>query len=158
MSLRALGNPHLPPRPTRRLGVESAHGYRLKCHSIEAPGETFDPGRFAGWQDAIAPALPQPPSDARRPGVGFVIFHQAPVGDYLVCGRWDNHNELKLVTWVAPAGSAKFAPANERQSICVWDMDVIIDERDAFVAATGADGLDIEAYLGQPAGQETSGE
>ncbi|MCJ7420684.1 hypothetical protein [Sphingomicrobium astaxanthinifaciens] len=151
MTLAALGNPAVAPRPTRWLGVEAARDYLLKTYAIEGPGETFERARFADWDAAVAPALPSPARDALRPGVGFVIFHQAAIGDYLVLGRWDNRNELKLPVWVAPPGSARFAPAGERQSLCVWDLDIIIAERDAFVLATGADGLDIERYLGQPA-------
>ena len=80
-------------------------------------------------------------------GVGFLITHQAIAGDYLIAGWWDNVNELPMRTFVSQPGAADFCPSNERQSICIWDVDVVTAERDAFVAAFGEDGLDKETYL-----------
>jgi hypothetical protein len=66
--------------------------------------------------------------------------------DYLVVGWWDNENELRMKIWVTENGQWREA-LNE--SFCVWDMQVMAFERDAFVATLLQKQPDVAAYLQQ---------
>ena len=146
MTITELANPVMPPRAIDARGIVERNGWRLKHYSVVQQGE-FDRARFRGLEQVLDQMLPKPATDQLRHGVGFLITHQATAGDYLIAGWWDNVNELPMQTFVSQPGAADFCPSNERQSICIWDVDVVTAERDAFVAAFGEDGLDKETYL-----------
>jgi len=138
-------------RPTRRCGVREMAGWRMRLHAITLPGEDFDWHAFGGGLDMAAAALPPPAVAAGRPGVGFIIALQGRRVDYLVVCWWARENELPLRVFVrdrAPASAWRAAEGEE--SICVWDLEVIRRERDAYVATvlSKSGPADAEAYLG----------
>jgi len=140
------------PRPTRFLGVIDYAGYRLKCHAITVDGQWPDQ---VDWQPAITTLcteLPQPARSDVRPGVGFLILHHGRGADYLVLGWWDNGNELPLRLRIREHGRADWRAAQAHESICVWDIELIAAERDAYVATVlGGRGIAaVEDYLAAP--------
>ncbi len=138
------------PRPTLFEGVRNLAGWRIKQYAITLPGETLDRAPFdAGFRFA-AESLPQPPVAHGRFGVGFAICHQGRGINYLVLCWWSRENELPLRVFVREHGETKmWRPARGEESVCVWDLEVINRERDAYVrtilSKTGAP--DIETYL-----------
>ncbi|MFN9975158.1 MAG: hypothetical protein ACK58T_35230, partial [Phycisphaerae bacterium] len=86
----------------------------------------------------IEATLPEPARTKSRPGVAFVIHHIATPLDYLVVCWWDNENELLTRVLTRNAAAATRDPAtpfrlSERESFCVWDMDIMWHERAAYV-------------------------
>ena len=138
------------PRPLHFLGIETIAGYRLKGYSIHYGDADFDRGRFEGGWKLVSATLPQPAAAKGRPEVGFVILHQGKTGDYFILCWWDHENELPIKVFVRDASA--WRPANEGESVCVWDLRVIWWEREAYVATMMSgkpDGL--EEYLARVA-------
>jgi hypothetical protein len=141
------------PRPIRFHGLRDVDGWRLKRYSIVYGGGAVDWPAFEPVHALIDAALPRPAVSAPRPGVGFVIAHQGRTALYYVLGWWDNENELPLRVFVRglEEGSA-WRPARGSESVCVWDLQVISFEREAYVATLLAGGADpaaaTNAYLG----------
>jgi len=135
------------PRSLDAHGVESRDGWRIKRYAIR-----FDPGsdlnRLVPGIEMAWAALPRPAAAPGRPAVGFLIAHQGRGADYVVLGWWDRENELPLRVFVRPAGEPAFRAAQASESVCVWDLQVIGFERDAYTATVLSErGSDIEGYL-----------
>lgn len=134
------------PRPVAFRGVLEYRGYRLKRYTVTLPGATFDEGIFRTGRGLALSAVPEPAVTAERPGVGFVIEHQGRTQDYLVLAWWDRENELPVRVIIGDEHG--WRPARESESFCVWDLQIVAAEREAYVAevlAAGGGGL--EAYL-----------
>jgi hypothetical protein len=104
-------------------------------YSVVLHGSPPDWGVF---EPAIALALDTLPSPARapgRPGVGFLIAHTGRGLWYTVLCWWDRENELPIRVWVAEQadGPPAWRPAQGSESVCVWDLDIIWHEREAWV-------------------------
>ena len=134
------------------------HGqWRLKRYQI-----TLDPtpdliGAFDDGVEVALRLLPQPAVTALRPGVGYLIQHRGAACDYIVLNWWDQTNEHLTRVLVRPreAGAAwKFSAA---QSFCVWDMQLMHHERDAYVRLVLSGSIDLSAYLASRYQQATTG-
>jgi len=138
-------------RPTRFAGVLEHAGYRLRLHDVWCEGDVHDEERFAAGLAAALEQLPTPAVQSGRPGVGFVIRHQGATGDYLILCWWDNENELPTRVWVQR--DEGWRPGNERESFCVWDLQILWQERNRYLATVlaGARGGGTAAYLRQDA-------
>ena len=137
------------PRPIRCHGVRELAGYRLKDYSIvhgPAPVDWLD---FARGFELVLALLPRPAVAAGRPGVGFRIAHQGRTGRYAVLAFWDNENELPVRIAVRrDEGGWRLAEGSE--SLCVWDLQVVSFERDAYISTllSGEAGVDqVARYL-----------
>lgn len=128
-------------RPVRFHGLRHRGGWRLKLYSITHDGA---PPELAAFEDGIGmatEALPLPAATGERPGAGFVIAHAGRTMLYVVLGWWDRDNELPLRVWVRPVnGDAPWRPAEGSESFCVWDLEVLWFEREAYVATVLAEG------------------
>ncbi len=137
------------PRPIRFDGIQTpdvSSGWRLKRYDIWHGDAVFDAGRFeAGTALALA-ELPAPAVTEMRPGVGFLVAHQGSGMDYLVLGWWDRENELPLRVFVRADDGGTWRPAHGSESVCVWDLQVIAHERDAYVETVLGGGT-VAAYL-----------
>ena len=130
-------------------GVIEVGAWRLKRYTI-VDGDAFDAEAFADATAFCRYALPSPARDALRPGVGVLIRHEGRTMRYLVLCWWDNENELPMRVWVQPTGGdACWRRAAVRESVCVWDMLALTQEREAYVRhVLGRDGgPDLAAYL-----------
>jgi hypothetical protein len=133
------------PRPIEFLGLRRVAGWTLKEYSV-----TYGPGPLRradfepGWQLLLA-GLPEPDERAGRPGLGLLVAHRGRTADYAVLGWWDRENELPLRVAVRYADG--WRPARDGESVCVWDLQVIGFERDAWVATMLSDSDDASAYL-----------
>ena len=147
------------PRPIRFHGLREVDGWRVKRYSIAYGAEPLD---WAEFEPAIAladAALPRPAVTAARVGVGFLIAHRGRTASYCVVAWWDNENELPVRVCVRglDRGSA-WREARGSESFCVWDLQVIAFEREAYVATVLAGGTELaaatRAYLGAALARE----
>ena len=137
------------PRPIRCHGVRELNGYRLKDYSIVHGGQSVDWLDFARGFELVLTQLPRPAVAAGRPGIGFRIAHQGATARYAVLAWWDNENELPFRIAVRRDGE-EWRLAQDSESICVWDLQVLAFERDAYVTTllSGEAGADLVArYL-----------
>lgn len=139
-------NPFHPyaPRPIRALGTRNSRGFTLKAYAVDGGFAPFDAARFDGGIALAEEALPAPAVAPGRPGVGFLILHQGR-GDYAVLGWWDRENELPLRVFVRHDGEA-WRAAQASESVCVWDLEVLWREREAYVRTVLAGGS-VDDYL-----------
>ncbi len=143
------------PRTIRFHGVEPVAGFKFKLYSISADGTPLAWPAFADGIRLALGALPRPASAPGRPGLGFVVAHKGS-SDYVVLAWWDRENELPLRVFVRPQGAgARWRPAREGESVCVWDLEVIGFERDAYVDTLLAGGTRDRTvdYLDQATGK-----
>jgi hypothetical protein len=135
------------PRPVRSLGLAEARGYRIKQYAITYGGRLFREADFATGLRLAFEVFPHPAVTATRPGVGFAIAHHGNGADYTVLGWWDNENELPLRVFVRPqTPDGVWRPARDGESVCVWDLEVIRFERQAYVDTVLSGGT-AEDYL-----------
>jgi hypothetical protein len=133
------------PRPIRFDGLRTPGAWRVKTYVLTLPDEPFDRSRFADGERRALAELPAETS-AARPGLALLVLHQGRGADYAVLGWWDRENELPLRVWVRPHDEPAWRPARGGESLCVWDLQVLWHEREAYVATVLADG-DATAYL-----------
>lgn len=134
-------------RPIRYLGLIDLEGYRLKHYAIRYGSSPFRAGDFEAGLKVAFESLPRPAITDTRPGVGFAIAHQGNGADYAVLGWWDNQNELPLRVVVrSQLKGDDWRPARGGESVCVWDLEVIWFERQAYVQ-TLLNGSTAEDYL-----------
>ena len=135
------------PRVIRYHDVHGHAGWRLKQFTISFDGSAVRWDEFAPGFALAEAVLPRPAQTDDRPGVGFLIAHHGRTADYVVLGWWDHENELPLRVFVRTPDEGVWRPAGEHESVCVWDLEVIWAERQAYVdTVLSADGS-IEAYL-----------
>ncbi len=136
------------PRRVRCGPVESVGGWRLKRYTVSHDGAPIDAQAFAGGLDLAHRALPPEACATGRPGIGFTIAHHGPTADYVIACWWDNHNELPTRVFVRAEGDEAWRPANDRESFCVWDLEIMWHERGAYVAhVLAAEAPDPDACL-----------
>ena len=120
-------------------------GWTMKRYAINYGAMPYDESRFDGGRSLALTALPPSPTGPGRVGAGFVIEHQGNLIDYLVLAWWDRENELPLRIYVREP-SAGWREARDAESICVWDLQLIWAERQAYVS-TVMSGRDRRDYL-----------
>lgn len=139
---------HFAPRSVRVLPAFEVGGWRLKPYRVlgresDAP-ETFEESGL----DAILSELPEQAEAPGRPGLGFLIEHLATPLDYIVLCWWQNNNEMITRILVREAGSP-WRPTDGSESFCVWDLDIMWFERNAFIRTMlSVPAHDPAAYLG----------
>jgi hypothetical protein len=134
------------PRPLAFLGLGSRDGWRIKRYSVVYGEDALDVAAFREVEARLLGELPAA-EGAGRPGVGFVILHQGRGANYVVLAWWDRENELPLRVWV-DVGEG-WRPASGSESVCVWDLEIIWCERQAYVhhVLSKPRAPDLDAYL-----------
>jgi len=74
----------------------------------------------------------------------FAILHDGASMRYLVLGWWGNDNEL--FTSVSVETDTGWVEDSARFSFCLWDMEVMWFERNAFVDTIYSDSSDLASY------------
>ncbi|MFP3943581.1 MAG: isochorismatase [Alphaproteobacteria bacterium] len=135
------------PRSVRYAGIREEHGWRIKQYRVTYENRPYRPEDFAPAIETALGVLPQPPVTPARPGVAVLIAHQGREADYLVLAWWDNENELPVRVWVRDGSGWRTAGTSE--SFCVWDLEILWHEREAFVRhmLSPPAGPDAQAYL-----------
>ena len=143
------------PRLVTALPPLDVNGRILKTYGMfVAPERAAEPPAPEWLRRQAAAILREPPQEADHP-VGFLIMHYGLDGDYLLVSQWYDANMLKH--WVrgsvaGSGGATTFAPLAQPDLVaCVWELEVIRFERDAWVNTVLARGrLDratLDAYL-----------
>jgi hypothetical protein len=133
-------------RPIDFQGIHEVDGYRLKVYSILYGSKRFESAFVEKGITAALKALPEPALTDTRPGVGFLIVHLGLTGDYLVLCWWDNENELPIRVFVFD--NDRWRPAQGSESVCVWDLEVLWFERQAYVETVlRHSGRGVEEYM-----------
>lgn len=136
------------PRNIVAAGILELAGWRLKRYEITFDGAPLDSAPYAEGVAQAARLLPQPPSAANRAGLGFVIFHSGATHHYLVLCWWDTQNELFTRVVVRPRERDEWDISGRHYSCCVWDLDVMWFERNAWIESMlGPGGADTAKYL-----------
>jgi hypothetical protein len=114
--------------------VLAVSGWKVKLYSISHDGSPIRWNEFQEGFRLARATLPQPATAPGRPGVAFAIAHHGKTADYAVLAWWDHGNELPLKVFVRPpSAGARWRPAREGESVCVWDLEIIWEEREAYV-------------------------
>lgn len=121
------------PRQILRLPLLKAASWDLKQYAVVYGQSRFNNGQFREGLSLALSVLPAPACTNDRLGVGFIIFHQGKTMDYVVLAWWDRENELPLRVFVSERNSHAWRRAQGSESICVWDLEIIWRERNAFV-------------------------
>jgi hypothetical protein len=128
-------------------GIKTFDDWRFKQYAVVYGTSAFDAPAYEAALPRAFSGLPSPAATATRPGVGFLIMHQGRGFHYLVLCWWDNENELPIKVFVRPFDSSEWRPAAEHESVCVWDLEIIAFERDAYVKHVLAPVAKVEAYV-----------
>ncbi|HVT37952.1 MAG TPA: hypothetical protein VHE78_02830 [Gemmatimonadaceae bacterium] len=129
------------PRPISRLPLLRPGDWTLKRYAIVYDGE-FNAERFRSGEQLAVSMLPSPAVMPGRIGVGILIDHQGRDVDYVVIAWWDRENELPIRVFVRERhAEATWRPARGAESVCVWDLEIIWAERQAYVATVLTGGL-----------------
>lgn len=135
------------PRPTKFREILEINGFSFKLYEVVYGYHDLDWPVFEQAIKSYSKELPSPAITDKRPGVGFVICHQGRGWQYLVFCWWDNENELPQKVFVRKIGkSEKWSDASKEQAICVWDMEILWFERNAYIDTVMA-GESVEEYL-----------
>ena len=142
------------PRRIRFLNLIALHDWRIKRYTITRSkvADAADWSDFVDGRELAVQALPDPARTAERPGLAFIIEHRGAGTDYLILCWWDRENELPTRVFVRDqSAGSPWHIATGGESFCVWDLQVIEFERNAYVGTLLADGADataVDAYLG----------
>lgn len=140
------------PRLVISLPEATAVGRRYKTYAIVAePGWSSDLPDTQWFSAQATKVLPDTLKEADHP-VGFVILHLGMDGDYLLVSQWYDANMIRHRVRGAPKGGSSFHPLDQSDlAACVWELEIIKFERDAWVntvlAAGRIDQISIDAYL-----------
>lgn len=125
------------PRLVKALAPVEVGGRMLKVYGMfKDPAHRSTVPEPDWLRHHIASVLREPLQPRDHP-VGFIILHYGSEGDYLLVSQWYDADMLKH--WVRAAvvdaeGRMTFAPLAQRDLVaCVWELEVIKFERDAWV-------------------------
>lgn len=125
------------PRLVKALPPLDVHGRTLKVYAMFADPDRSGASPAPEWlRQQAASVLPEPLAAEDHP-LGFLILHYGMDGDYLLVSQWYDANMLKH--WVRGSavdaqGNTTFVPLAQRDLVaCVWELEVIRFERDAWV-------------------------
>lgn len=125
------------PRLVRTLPPVRANGRVLKAYAMYARAEEQAPPPDPQWlQEQASAVLAAAPQDGDHPA-GFLILHAGMERDYLLVSQWYDADMLKH--WVREVrvdadGRTTLTPLDQRDLVaCVWELEVIAFERDAWV-------------------------
>ncbi|HUA80159.1 MAG TPA: hypothetical protein VL997_07300 [Dyella sp.] len=112
----------------------------IKLYTISAENRTVDQAPYLARLQEIKRAR-KIPWDITP---AFAIFHDAAQALYLVLGWWGNDNELFTSTSARTAEGWVEDPS--RFSFCLWDLEVMWQERNYFVEHMYGRAPDLERY------------
>ncbi|HWO68125.1 MAG TPA: hypothetical protein VNO31_49635 [Umezawaea sp.] len=125
------------PRLVTALPPVDVRGRVLKAYAMFAEPERSSALTSPEWLREQAASVLDEPLEQGDHSVGFLILHFALDGDYLLVSQWYDANSIKH--WVRglevdAEGRTTVAPLAQRDLVaCVWELEVIKFERDAWV-------------------------
>ncbi len=141
-----LGSPY-EPRPLRFIRRQQLGNWRLKIYGIATPGRTPRSELVEATLACAGKVLP--PIDDDRPGIGFVIAHDAATVGIGLIYWWQSANELHQRVFTSPLDEPRSSkPVADPAAGCVWELGIIDFERRAWIEDVLKNG-DTELYLGR---------
>jgi hypothetical protein len=115
-------------------------GDGVKLYTISAHGRAVNEGPYLVELDRAK----KDTSVIWRATPAFAIFHDGATAMYLVLAWWGNDNEL--FTRVSVREESGWVSDPEKYSFCLWDMEVMWFEREAFIRHIYNGAPDIQSY------------
>lgn len=119
----------------------------IKIYTVSARHQTVDQSAFVARLAEVKTQKALPWSSIPA----FVIFHEGTSALYLVLAWWGNDNEL--FTSVSAKTESGWVEDPARYSVCVWDLEIIWQERNYFVEMIYCSKPSLEAYRAKRFGQ-----
>jgi hypothetical protein len=125
--------------------MERVGGWRLKVYGIATPGRV--PRRALVEATVSVARKVLPPIDRDRPGIGFVIAHDAATVGIALIYWWQSANELHQRVFTSPLDAPEaLVPVADPAAGCVWELGIIDFERRHWIDDVLKRG-DVERYL-----------
>jgi len=138
------------PRHLRFIRRQDLGDWRIKVYGIAMFGRTTRSELVEAAVSQAAKTLPQPAVSDDRPGIGFVIAHDAASVCFGLIYWWQSANELHQRVFVSPlAEPGNFRRYENPGAGCVWELGIIDFERRAWLedVLANPEGPDIDRYL-----------
>src|SRR5579862_148550 len=138
------------PRHLRFIRRQDLGEWRMKVYAITTFGRTARSELVKPAISLAARTLPHPAISDDRPGIGFVIAHDAASVCFGLIYWWQSANELHQRCFMSPlADPGNFQPLQNPGAGCVWELGIIDFERRAWLEDVLANpaGPDIDRYL-----------
>jgi len=133
------------PRPLRLIRRQRLGDWRLKVYGIATPGRTPRSELVEATVARAGEVLPA--IDADRPGIGFVIAHDAATVGIGLIYWWQSANELHQRVFTSPLDDPRaLKQVADPAAGCVWELGIIDFERRAWIEDVLKRG-DLELYL-----------
>jgi hypothetical protein len=133
------------PRHLRFIRRDQLGDWRLKVYGIAPLGH--EPRRALVEATLARSGEVLPPIGEDRPGIGFVIAHDAKSAGIGLIYWWQSANELHQRVFVSPLDEPEaLAPVADPAAGCVWELGIIDFERRAWIEDV-LKGGDIKLYL-----------
>ena len=125
---------------TRETLPAGTDGDGIRIHTISTTGRPVAPAPYLNRFALMKAARPRDWSATPA----FAIFHDGATRRYLLLARWDNDNELFVD--VAVETETGWVEDASRFSFCLHDLDIVRDERAAFIRTMDTASPDLAAY------------
>ena len=138
------------PRHLRFIRRQDLGDWRIKVYAIATFGRAARSELVEPAVTLAARTLPQPAVSEERPGIGFVIAHDAASVCFGLIYWWQSANELHQRVFVSPlADPGNFQRLENPGAGCVWELGIIDFERRAWLEDVLANpaGPDVDCYL-----------
>jgi len=133
------------PRPLRFIRRQQLGDWRLKVYGIATPGRSPRSELVEATLACASQVLP--PIDHDRPGIGFVIAHDAATVGIALIYWWQSANELHQRVFTSPLDEPRaLKPVIDPAAGCIWELGIIDFERRAWIEDVLKSG-DTELYL-----------
>lgn len=138
-------------RRIQPLGVRPVGPLRMKVYRISSSGLPPSDALLSAAYQAVEERVRSSADRTNHHGVGFVGIHEGTTGSFVFIDWWADENELHHHVYTAELhqpSTLKYATPSGL-SACVWDLNLIAHERDAWVSHVLAKprGPDLEGYL-----------
>lgn len=138
------------PRTRARLDDGEIWGVPVKMHWIDVAGEATPPATLlrAAWK-TVADILPDAmAAEDGSEGAAFSILHRGEQGIWLLMDWWAHGDILCQRLARADVDDDWFEPMGDRPLLaCVWELEVIEEERKLWIAHMMKDVPDRGAWL-----------
>lgn len=138
------------PRARARLDDGEIWGVPVKMHWIDAEGANAPPAALLSeaWR-TVASILPDAmATEGGAEGAAFCILHRGQQGTWLLMDWWAHADIICQRLARADVGDDLFEPMDDRPLLaCVWELEVIEQERLAWIAHMMQDQPNRAAWL-----------
>lgn len=137
-------------RPIRFLEVYDHHPWKIKVYSISARQEIVSQEHLALAKANLDLWL-EKAKESNLPtyNIATLLVHEGREGVFAILNWWIDENMLQTYAYLKTPGQQAFHRFSDGIVLCVWEMEVIWHERNAWIKHVLQKGEqpDFEAYL-----------